>query len=242
MIKTSYFANYRKFPEDLDKVSISLYPPQWANIEHQANELTPTKRLLKLRKEEHISDEEYTVIYKREVLSKLNPTDIYNKYKNSILLCYEKDGDFCHRHIISDWLLEAGYDIEESKSKRKIAVVGSRNFSNYGYFKAIMKKFLSNFHEPILVSGGASSGADMFAEKYAKEEGIEILIFPADWDKHGKAAGFIRNKDIWDSSDRGIAFWDGESKGTAHSFDIAKKQKKKLYIVEYNNKKIYMNK
>ena len=37
-----------------------------------------------------------------------------NKCDNMILLCYEKSGDFCHRHVLADWLEENfGYRVEE---------------------------------------------------------------------------------------------------------------------------------
>ena len=46
-----------------------------------------------------------------------------------------------------------------------------------------------------IISGGAK-GADSIAEKYAINHGIEFLEFKADWEKHGKAAGPIRNKQM----------------------------------------------
>jgi len=117
----------------------------------------------------------------------------------------------------------------------KLAVVGSRGFNDWNLFKSIMDKLTIDE----MVSGGAP-GADAFAERYAKENNIPMTVLPADWNKHGRAAGFIRNVDIWDASTSGIAFWDGESKGTKHSFDIAKKQNKKLIIVDYVNNKQYL--
>ena len=84
-----------------------------------------------------------------------------------------------------------------------------------------------------LVSGGAK-GPDTIAREFAEEYGYKILeIFP-DWDKHGRAAGFIRNKDIWDEAVAGVAFWDGVSKGTAHSFELAKKQNKPIFVFNGN--------
>lgn len=55
-----------------------------------------------------ISDEEnnhfYIYSYYTEVLKDLDPEEIYKKLNNSILLCYEKNDEFCHRHIVSAWL------------------------------------------------------------------------------------------------------------------------------------------
>lgn len=116
-----------------------------------------------------------------------------------------------------------------------LAVIGSRDFTNYGLFTRIMDKLLQKKHISKIVSGGAR-GADKLAERYSQENDIPILILPALWDKHGKSAGYIRNHDIWKNSDLGIAFWNGKSKGTKHSFDIARKQGKRLYVWDNSTK------
>jgi hypothetical protein len=55
-------------------------------------------------------------------------------------------------------------------------------------------------------------------------------IFKPDWDKYGKRAGFIRNELIINEADKIIAFWDGESKGTKLSIDLAIKAGKPIDI------------
>lgn len=114
----------------------------------------------------------------------------------------------------------------------KLAVVGSRNFNDY----ELLKSKLDSIHKrkPItcIVSGGAK-GADSLSERWAKENGIETLIFIPDWNKHGKRAGFLRNDDIIQNSDNVVACWDGISKGTKHSISLAEKYKKPLLIVKF---------
>lgn len=125
----------------------------------------------------------------------------------------------------------------------RIAVIGSRNFNDYEYFKSEFEKFLKelDIKEYKIISGGAK-GADAFAAKYAKENNKEIVEFLPDWEKYGKKAGFLRNNIIWDNADIGIAFWDGKSTGTAHSFEISKKQNKILKVINYNTKECwYLN-
>lgn len=117
----------------------------------------------------------------------------------------------------------------------KLAVVGSRNFTNYKVASEVINNLRKEYNITSLVSGGAN-GADKLAERYAEEYNMSIEIYKPDWDKFGKSAGFIRNQTIWDNSDLGVAFWDGKSKGTAHSFEIAKKQKKFLRIVKPKEK------
>lgn len=112
----------------------------------------------------------------------------------------------------------------------KVAVIGSRSFHNY----EMLKNVLSKYHISLIISGGAK-GADSLAETYARENDIETLIFKPDWDKHGKSAGYIRNIDIIENSDLVIAFWDGKSKGTKHSIDLAKKGNKKIIIERIEN-------
>ena len=52
--------------------------------------------------------------------------------------------------------------------------------------------------------------------------GLTAVIFPAEWKKYGKRAGYIRNHDIIKNSDHVVAFWDGKSRGTLHSIELAR--------------------
>ena len=112
-----------------------------------------------------------------------------------------------------------------------VAIIGSRGFNN----KKLLEKVLDPVKDKItlIISGGAQ-GADSLGERYAYENVIKTKIFLPDWDTHGKSAGFIRNKEIVEASDVVIAFWDGESKGTQHSFKLAKKLNKRIKIINYN--------
>jgi len=112
----------------------------------------------------------------------------------------------------------------------KLGVVGSRDFNDYD----LLKKYLDKIHsiEPIkcIVSGGAK-GADSLSEKWAGDNNVSKIIFYPEWNKYGKRAGFLRNVTIVDTSDKVIAFWSGNSKGTKHSIDLCKKKGKKCKIV-----------
>jgi len=108
----------------------------------------------------------------------------------------------------------------------KVAVIGSRTFENYTKLESVLDQY--DISE--IISGGAR-GADSLAELYALNKNIPVKIFKADWSKYGKAAGFIRNKDIIDNCDIVIAFWDGKSKGTQHSINLAKKQGKTVEVI-----------
>jgi len=112
----------------------------------------------------------------------------------------------------------------------RLAVVGSRTVTNYDAFKKELFKIIKEYKVTKLVSGGAN-GADALAERYSNDFDIDMEVYKAEWSLYGRSAGMIRNNKIWGNSDMGVAFWDGKSKGTAHSITLAKRQKKKIIIV-----------
>lgn len=113
----------------------------------------------------------------------------------------------------------------------KIAIVGGRDFEDY----KLLKTYVNNAGLKIthIVSGGAR-GADSLGKKFAQEHGYKMIEFLPDWDKHKKAAGYIRNQQIIESADWVFAFWDNMSKGTKHSIDISRRLRKPLEIITYH--------
>jgi hypothetical protein len=111
----------------------------------------------------------------------------------------------------------------------KIAIIGSRNFSDWGLVASTLEPYLGKV--TLVISGGAK-GADFLGERWAKLNDIETLIFPADWDKFGKRAGYLRNTDIIKNCDLCIAFWDSVSRGTSHSISLCNKYNKPVEIIK----------
>lgn len=112
----------------------------------------------------------------------------------------------------------------------KIAVVGSREFKDIKFIETILLQHFDGqllygdiLYTEVLISGGAR-GVDSIAESFWKKHNGKTIIFKPDWDKYGKRAGFLRNELIINEAERVIAFWDGESKGTKHSIDLAIKK------------------
>lgn len=99
----------------------------------------------------------------------------------------------------------------------KVAIVGSRDYAD---LEAVREYVNALPVDTVIVSGGAR-GVDRCAEEAAKARGMTTDIHRADWAKHGKAAGVMRNHDIVANADRVVAFWDGKSKGTAHTISLA---------------------
>ena len=113
----------------------------------------------------------------------------------------------------------------------KCIVAGGREFDDY----KLLYKSLMSLGITEVVSGGAR-GADTLGESYAKECGLDLKIFKADWDGLGKRAGYVRNTQMADyvREEGGlVAFWNGESKGTKHMIDIAKRKGIKTIIIQY---------
>lgn len=113
----------------------------------------------------------------------------------------------------------------------KLIVAGSREFGNYQLLSKHLDEINSKYDITEIVSGTAS-GADSLGELYAKEHNIPIKRFPANWNKYGRSAGYIRNKDMAHYADACICFWMNKSKGTGHMINLAKEYKIRLRVVE----------
>jgi len=93
----------------------------------------------------------------------------------------------------------------------------------------------SGFRVTTVVTGGAR-GVDKFAEKWAKHNGINLVVIEANWTKYGLSAGMVRNKQMVDllvgaPSPAGlIAVWDGVSTGTKDIIDYAKSKMLQVYV------------
>lgn len=138
--------------------------------------------------------------------------------------------------------------------KFRVIIAGGRDFNDYELlhkevynilFKLNMRygnNLVAYINQFEIVSGHAR-GADIMGEKFADEYGIKLKIFPAEWDKYGKSAGYRRNAEMAkyavEGKEKGvigvlIAFWDGKSKGTKSMIDLAKRYGfDEVYVVRY---------
>ena len=117
----------------------------------------------------------------------------------------------------------------------KVIIAGSRNITN----KLLVTKAIteSGFNITEVVSGCAR-GVDRLGESVAKDNGIPIRQFPANWELYGKSAGAIRNKDMANYADALIAIWDGKSPGTKNMLNIAKKKGLQIHITMVVSEKV----
>jgi len=132
-----------------------------------------------------------------------------------------------------------GYGVDKN-NEFFLLIVGTRTFSDYELLKTVTDKMLStqcNAGKSIVIISGGADGADSLAEKYAREKGFQLYVFEADWNE-GNAAGYKRNMRMHEyisrQQKRGVlAFWDGKSKGTAHSFELAKRYGNPIKVFNY---------
>lgn len=128
--------------------------------------------------------------------------------------------------------------VKESREPYGILVVGSRTFNDYDLLKETLNKKIALKNNVTIVSGGAK-GADKLAEQFAKENNLKSVVINADWEAYGKSAGYRRNvlmHKYLSSNFKNrevIAFWDGQSKGTAHNFDIAGIYNNKITTIKF---------
>lgn len=122
----------------------------------------------------------------------------------------------------------------------KVLICGSRTINDYNVVKKAIQD--SGFYITEVVSGGAK-GVDRLGEMWAREHNVRVKQFLPEWNKYGKQAGILRNKEMVDYADAVIAIWDGESKGTKWTIDYACKHGFAISIFEINDVVVfYINK
>jgi hypothetical protein len=122
-MKKLYTSYYAKSGGNPNAISISAKAPPFFKGERYGK-LAPTWDLLNAYKSGQVDERGYTEWYMRLLAErKLTPQQVVDELKDgTIMLCYEKSSDFCHRHIVAAWL-QSGADVVveelqfESKTK-----------------------------------------------------------------------------------------------------------------------------
>ena len=118
---TGYFAKLKTYQENgLIPISICGKAPDWYTG-YQFKTFAPKWAFFNEWKNgSHKGDNDYYIThFNAEVLAPLDYTSILNKLvrygdlDKIVLLCYEKPGDFCHRHLVAKWLTECGTECKE---------------------------------------------------------------------------------------------------------------------------------
>lgn len=120
MIYTSYFAKLKSLPDNIIPISICGKAPDWYKG-LQYKKLAPKHNFFMEWKKTH-DNNYYIKCFKEQVTDKLDILEVIrnlidisdiNTDKNICLLCYEKPSDFCHRHLVAQWLNDNGFECAE---------------------------------------------------------------------------------------------------------------------------------
>lgn len=99
----------------------------------------------------------------------------------------------------------------DPKRSYRVIICGSRGWGN----RERIAGRIADLPGTTTVVHGNARGVDRMAHQEAQKAGLLVEPHPADWDRHGKGAGFIRNEEMAKlGADLLIAFWDGKSRGT----------------------------
>lgn len=115
----------------------------------------------------------------------------------------------------------------------KLLIGGSRGFTDHQLMMTVLLELVNTkmLSKDATLICGMARGADMVAYDLFKEFQNPIIEMPADWNKHGKSAGFIRNQEMGQLCDGALLFWDGSSSGTKHMMRYMIQTGKPLFLV-----------
>jgi len=111
----------------------------------------------------------------------------------------------------------------------RVIMAGSRGINDYAQLCYAVQR--SGFPISRILSGMAR-GVDALAVRFAKEKGLPLDPFPAQWSKYGRSAGYKRNVEMADNADALIAVWDGNSPGTRHMIQVAKARRLQVFVAQ----------
>lgn len=114
----------------------------------------------------------------------------------------------------------------------KVVIAGSRTIKDYAL---ILRAILQSRFEITEVVCGCAVGVDRLGHQWAILNEIPIKEMPAQWQKHGKAAGPIRNREMAEYADAAIVVWDGKSRGALNMIEQMNKLQKPCHIMVITN-------
>lgn len=84
-----------------------------------------------------------------------------------------------------------------------------------------------------VISGGAQ-GVDRAGEEWALASRVPVTVYPADWRRHGKSAGIMRNIEMAKDAHALIAIWDGRTNGTRHMIATMRELGKPVHVMMFD--------
>jgi hypothetical protein len=110
----------------------------------------------------------------------------------------------------------------------KLIIAGSRSFRDYQLLCQVLG---SERHRITEVLHGGARGADQLGFRWAVRHHVRSRCFAAAWERFGKSAGVRRNQQLAQAGDMLLAFWDGQSPGTAHMVQCMRALSKPVVVI-----------
>lgn len=105
----------------------------------------------------------------------------------------------------------------------RVLVTGSRTWTDMDVIRRALDAIGEDFPPPYYLVEGDAPGADRMTALAALDNGWKVERHPANWDKHGKAAGFLRNREMVETgADVCLAFVKAKSKGAMMTVGLAR--------------------
>lgn len=124
--------------------------------------------------------------------------------------------------------------VKTMEVRMKTIIAGSRDITDYSILESAI---VQAGWRPTTVISGTARGVDLLGERWALENNVPVERCTADWAALGKKAGYVRNEFMAKNADALIALWDGQSKGTKHMIDVAKKAGLQVFIMQTDKRK-----
>lgn len=124
-IYTSYFSNLTNIPDNVIPITICGKVPK-GYVGEDFKKLAPKYEFWHEWTINH-DDSYYVKHFQAEVLDILDVDGVVKRLseisggKDVVLICYESPEKFCHRHLVADWLIKAGYEVAEYEYRKLVA-------------------------------------------------------------------------------------------------------------------------
>ena len=117
----------------------------------------------------------------------------------------------------------------------RVIIAGSRGITDIRLLEQAMRQAGLDVTEVI---SGTARGVDQLGERWAEARGIPVARFPARWELHGRSAGYRRNQAMVQHAAADptggalVAVWDGASRGTMHTINLARERNLHVFILQ----------
>jgi hypothetical protein len=111
----------------------------------------------------------------------------------------------------------------------KLIIAGSRHYHDYQADTLVANAMQRLGINPTTVISGGAQGIDRAGERWARDNGVPIERYPADWSAHGRAAGPLRNRRMAQEAGALLLIWDGKSRGSANMLQEARAHRLRIW-------------